>query len=394
MNRLIKPTELRSGESEERSATWLELFYDLVFVVAVAELGHHLATHLSVSGLVEFIGLFIPVWWAWFHYTIYADRFDTDDVTHRLLTILQMLIIAGLAASIHGAIGETYREVAISLVGVRVVMIVMYLRTRRIEVARPLARRLVGTFSLGGALWVASVFAPEPWRYALWAVAVAQEYLTVTIGSTRRLYARMPVSESHLPERFGLFTIIVLGESVVGVVAGLAEQDLRSVAAITGGLGLLLAFGIWWAYFGDLEGGVLKGLGGLSVVAWVYVHLPLTMGLTAVGIAVEHAIAEGTGHSLEPFGVWLFAGSMATVSTGIAVTNFATANVMKTDDRRRRGWWRLGVAVLSLLAGAVVIALEGTGLLIAFLLAVVSLSQVLSDLIGQQIALRRSQDVE
>ena len=374
--------KVRSGEQGERHATWLELFYDLVFVVAIAELGHNLSTDYTAVGLLQFLGLFVPIWWAWFHHTIYADRFETDDAGHRLLTILQMVSVAALAATVHGAIGDTAQEFALAIVGVRVVQIVMYLRTWHMEAARPLCRRLIGMFAIGSIAWIVSISLPEPWRYILWAAILVSEFGFVYLPATRRTYAKLPLSESHLPERFGLFTIIVLGESVAGVVAGLAEQDLRSMATVLAASGILVAFGIWWVYFANLEGGVLKGLGGWSVVVWVYSHLPLMMGLTALGVGIDHAVAEDPGHALDPFGVWLVAGSLAAASLAIAVNRLATAKVVETVGTRRRVGWRVGVAAVALAVGGVVVVTDGIGLLLLAPLAVLSLLQVATDLFG------------
>ena len=90
-----KPPHLRSID-QEYHASWIELFFDLVFVFVIAELSHHLEEHLSVTGFLEFAALFVPCWWAWVLFTFYADRFDTDDVVHRLLMLSGMLAIAFL----------------------------------------------------------------------------------------------------------------------------------------------------------------------------------------------------------------------------------------------------------------------------------------------------------
>lgn len=89
----------RNGETE-RHATWLELFYDLVFVVTITQLSHTLSANISLSGVLSFVALFVPVWWAWIGATFYATRFDTDDVGHRLLTLFQMMAITALAINI------------------------------------------------------------------------------------------------------------------------------------------------------------------------------------------------------------------------------------------------------------------------------------------------------
>lgn len=102
MKAWLQPPQLRSREDGEdhRHATWLELFYDLVFVVAIAQLAHNLSNDVSLSGFSGFVVLFIPVWWAWIGTTFYANRFDSDDIGHRLLTGLQMVAIAAIAVNI------------------------------------------------------------------------------------------------------------------------------------------------------------------------------------------------------------------------------------------------------------------------------------------------------
>jgi low temperature requirement protein LtrA len=228
-------------------------------------------------------------------------------------------------------------------------------------------------FTASSIAWVVSVFLPEPWRYVLWAVTLVFEFGFIYLPGTRRAYARMPLSRSHFPERVGLFTIIVLGESVAGVVAGLADQNLRSTATITAALGLLVSFGLWWVYFANLEGGVLKGLGRWSVVFWVYSHLPLMMALTALGVGIDHAVAEDPSHALGSFGVWLVA---------IAVNGLATAKVTRGPATRRKVAWRLGGAAAAVAIGIVVASTDGAGLVLLAPLAAVSLIPLPSDLLG------------
>src|ERR671937_2798197 len=101
--RFLEPPRLRTAAAEryeERHATWLELFLDLVFVVAIAEDGTSFAHHVSVRGFLIYLGLFVPIVWAWAGFTFYATRFDTDDVVYRLLTLLGMFAVAGLASTI------------------------------------------------------------------------------------------------------------------------------------------------------------------------------------------------------------------------------------------------------------------------------------------------------
>ena len=101
--RLLEPPRLRTATAErdkERHATWLELFLDLVFVVAIAELGRSLAHDVTAHGFLRYLGLFVPIWWAWAGFTFYATRFDTDDLVYRVMTLLGMFGVAVLATTV------------------------------------------------------------------------------------------------------------------------------------------------------------------------------------------------------------------------------------------------------------------------------------------------------
>ena len=154
-----------SGEVEERSATWLELFYDLVFVVTVAELVALLADDISLPGVLAYVALFIPIWWGWIGSTFYATRFDTDDLVHRLMTAVELFAVVALAVNVHGALGETSRGFALAYAVLRGVLVFKYFGAgQAIPEARPLTTRYARGFGLDAGLWFASVFVPPPFR--------------------------------------------------------------------------------------------------------------------------------------------------------------------------------------------------------------------------------------
>ena len=116
--RFLEPPRLRTmqeDDEEERRATWLELFFDLVFVVAVAQASYVLTEHLTVSRLFAYLGIFVPIWWAWMGFTFYANRFDTDDLLYRLLILLAMLAIAALAVNTRHATSSSSAGFAASM---------------------------------------------------------------------------------------------------------------------------------------------------------------------------------------------------------------------------------------------------------------------------------------
>jgi low temperature requirement protein LtrA len=313
---LFKPPQLRSGQEAEteRHATWLELFYDLVFVAAVAQLASSLGNDYSWVGIFRFSVLFVPVWWAWVGHTFYLTRFDPEDMGHRLLTMAQMAAAASLAVHVPAALGATSAGFALSYAAVRFILVAEYLRAGRyIPLVRPLTRRYAAGFGTAASLWALSALVPVPWRFGLWGVALAFDFLTpLTAGL---LHVRFPPHLMHLPERFGLFTIIVIGEAVVGVVMGIGPGGLTFGSGIAGFMGLLVAFALWWGYFEGAKGAAVRALSSSSHVRryqqWLYSHLPLLMGITATAVGVKHVIRLAPGDALSFQEGWLLSLSVA-----------------------------------------------------------------------------------
>lgn len=291
-----KPRLHRTSDSqEERRVGWIELFFDLVFVVVVSQLAHALAGEVTWRAVGTFALLFVPSWWLWIGMTFYAERFETMDVSHRLATFAAMLPVTALALFTHAGLPEGARGFALAYAAGRALIIAMWLRGGFHEpVARPMTHRFGVGFGASAALFVASVWVPAPWRYALWAVALCVDLLTPAV--TFRTQRALPPFSSRIPERFGLFVLIVLGESIVSIVTGLAEAHpltFRTVAA--GGLGMALTFAFWWLYFDIISHRYARpGLGfGISRN---YLHLPLVMSCTAMAAAVLNVVR----HADEP----------------------------------------------------------------------------------------------
>lgn len=291
-----KPT-LRTDEDEgrDRKVGWLELFFDLYFVVVIAELAHYLAGHVSWSGLGEFIFLFLPVWWIWIGATYYIERFETEGIENRLIVFAQMIPIAGLAVFAHDAMGETSVGYALSYAVCRTFHTVLWWRGGiHDRQFRPVAKRFVLGFSISTGLFYLSVLMPLPVRFWLWGAGLAIDLITPAF--TLEHQAMLPrLSTSKLPERYGLFMIIVLGESVVGVVSGLADQSVFSgFVAIAAILGIAMAFGLWWIYF-DFIGRRPFKPGIWYAFFWSYLHLPLAIVVTAAGAGLLNVIADEDG---------------------------------------------------------------------------------------------------
>lgn len=305
----------------DRRVTWLELFFDLVFVAAVAQVGTPLSAHYSFAEFGRYALLLLVVWWAWHGYAVYATRFDSDDLTERGATALQMLAVIFMAANAEEGIdSESSAGFAAAYAVMRFILTGRYLRASQRPRARQLARDYAMGFGTAAALWLVSSVVPAPWRYLCWAVALAFDLATERVASRHTL--ALPPHATHLPERFGLFTLILLGEAMVAVMKGIQHQPEWTVAAATTALsavGLLCA--VWWGYFeaaGAADHRHVRCADDCQrLAAWSQAHLPLYLGVALLGMGAEHAVAAGGWQTLHGEEVWLVA--LAVALTGLAI---------------------------------------------------------------------------
>jgi low temperature requirement protein LtrA len=352
----------------DRRATWLELFFDLVFVVAIAQLSNALSADKTLEGFLIVCGLFVPVWWAWVGYTFYADRFDTDDVVHRVLMLAGMFAVGALASVIPDAAKGSTAAFAAAYVAVRAFVIVLNARAwLHLPAARPLLNAYIPAFTLAAALMLGSIAVDPPWRYVIWAVALAIDLGTPLVSRIR--IQAVPIHASHIPERIGLFTIIVLGETVLAVVIGTDAVDWNLESGLVAALGFTLAASLWWLYFDYLDGEMLLGRSVWAGQAYLYSHLPLLAGVIAIGVGVKYAIQATAQSELGESTRWILCGGVALAFAALAAISYVASRSRADVDL----WLRLGVSV-----AALAIAILGGGLdplpMVALLAAAVTAS--------------------
>jgi len=323
----VSPPQLRTKDVEgHRTATWLELFYDLVFVVAVAIVAARLLEDITVAGVASYFGYFALLWWLWASHTYYADRYDTDDLVYRLLAAGQMVAIVVIAAALSPDAASSTRVFAAGYAVSRILLLIMYWRAyRHVRETRTLVRGYLIGFGLAAIVWTASALVGDSARPMLWAVALAIDLVTPWV--MRREQAKVPFDVSHLPERFGLFTILVLGESIAAVVVGLSHSEWSFVPTLTAASGVAIATSLWWIYFDNARGAVVRRDASVKrtwrPTVWIYTHLPLAASLAASGVAMEIAVAEA-GHGAMPGSDrWLLVGSVVFVMGCLALIQTA-----------------------------------------------------------------------
>ena len=314
-----------------RRVTWLELFCDLVFVVAVARLGALLHDDHSARGVAAFAGLLIAVWWLWSSFSYFADLFDDDGPIQRGVQLLAGLGAAVLAVTLTDGFDRHSARFAAVYAALLALLTAMYAVEGRAEPrAAELCRWYVAGSATGASLWAVSLLVPTPGRYAVWCVAlVAHAAICGPIAYTRM--REPPHQISHMPERFGLFTILVLGEAVWSTVNGIALSGWNAAAVTVALAGYFIAAGMWWVYFVGYDEAAINrvlasGRGAqLRGFLYGYGHPLIYAAIVATGIGVELAAEAAVHH--EAVRLPLFGAAQATlilgfilVSTGIGLT--------------------------------------------------------------------------
>ena len=343
----------RSTADGHRQATWIELFFDLIFVVAVAQLATLLLDDVSWWRGMVYAVTYMAVWNSWASATFYANRFDSDDLSQRLITFAQMLTVAGMAASVAESAAIPF---AISIALFRLLTAISYARvSKAIPSEAALANHMVIVSSVIAAIWAASVFVDGRARIVVWVFAIGLEIGIRWLRSSRKRRGSIAIQMNHLVERFGLFTIIVLGETVLAVVVGVAHAHWEATAVIFAAIGMTISFSLWWIYFEGVVGTPLRNLGGIRPLVWVYSQAVLVMSITAVGIGLEVAIFTELGESLGAPHTIVLVGSLALALMSIAVV---LASEATPEDRTWGLLARLPAILLVLLMGLIPVSAQ------------------------------------
>ncbi len=375
---LVKPPRLRSLEpGTDRKVTWLELFFDLVFAAALSQVAAPLSHDYSLAGLFRFSVLFLLIWWAWAGHTTFSTRFDTDDLVQRLLTLLQMFAVAVMAVNAEDALGSrSAAGFAAAYAAVRLVLVAQYWRATHVAISRPLSVHFFAGHGAAALLWLVSSVVAPPGRFWIWAVAFTVDFGTPILGLRHTI--RIPPDAAHLPERFGLFTIILLGESMIAIMQGMESQEYWSASAALSALcGMCLIFLIWWWYFDEASGHVARQGSSSRHAAllhvWGEAHVLLFLGIVTTGVGIEHVISVATVRHLEPHESWILSGGVALVMASLTTIGAASRRAER-DPRPLRVFglhWALAAVTL------------GTGAIAHLIPSVVAISLLAALCLGQ-----------
>jgi low temperature requirement protein LtrA len=328
----------RSADEEHRSATTLELFYDLCFVVAVAqassELSHLVVERRFADAVTGYAAAFFGTWWAWVNYVWFASGHDSDDTVYRVLTLVQIAGVLVFAAGVHeGMVDFDWTTATVGYVIMRLGMVAMWLRVARDQPAhRRRALRYAAGVTALQVLWILRLALVDERTLAIasfFVLALAEMAWPVI---AERATPGQQFHPGHLAERFGLFFIIVLGETILSSTVAVREAidavglevDVLLVAAAS----LVSAFAMWWAYFGREDEPTFDRFNGAFV--WGYGHLPVFAGIAAFGAGVHVAVDAMTGVGSERV-----AAVALTLPVAVAVAGFTLLAVTTGSEKER-----------------------------------------------------------
>ncbi len=282
----------RDIHEPHRTATPLELLFDLSFVVAIAlaasQLHHGVMEHRTGSALVGFLIAFWATWWAWMNHTWFASAYDDDSAVFRLLTMLQMVGVLVFATGVPGLFSGDFRVGVLGYVVMRLALVVQWLLAARGDPAR---RTTCRRYALGIALaqlgWVVRLWLPPEWGWPVFALLLVLE-MAVPLWAERA--GGTPWHAHHIAERYSGLLIITLGEVVLGAanaVAGMWQTFGWTLNLALVGLGsTALVFALWWMYFLLPSGDALHRHRERSFV-WGYGHVAIFVSAAAIGAALS-----------------------------------------------------------------------------------------------------------
>ncbi|PRY40350.1 low temperature requirement protein A [Umezawaea tangerina] len=294
-----RPMTARRPDEPHRASTPLELLFDLSFVVAVASAAamlHHSLTEDHIGhGVLGYVTVFFAIWWAWLNFTWFASSYDTDDVVYRVTTLVQVTGVLVLAAGVPRAFEDgDFKIVTAGYVVMRLAMVSQWLRAwHGDQDRRGTALRYAAGITAVQLGWVARLFLPDGLLLTAFIVLAVLEML-VPVWAERA--AGTTFHPGHVVERYGLFTLIVLGESILAasnaIRAGLdAAADVPGLVSLAFA-GLVIVFALWWLYFDHPAEEQLTTL--RKSLTWGYGHYLVFASAAAVGAGLEVSVDYDT----------------------------------------------------------------------------------------------------
>jgi low temperature requirement protein LtrA len=374
--RRVPTPRRRLHAPEAQAVTFVELFFDLVFVFAVTQVTSLTASDLTVNGIARSLLLFWLIWWAWTQFTWTLNPADTNHDTVRIVTLVATGAAFLMAASTTRAFGDDVLWFAVPYLVVRILGLALQVR---IDLERDGARHRtvllwVAMSLVGLALVLVGALVDPPARNVIWVLAIVAD-LAAAARASRGTWDLTP---AHFSERHGLFVIIALGESLIVAAAAVSSEPRTGHLVVDTVAALAVAGLLWWTYFGWLKEALEHGLeaagrriGAVASTAFSIGHFPVVFGIICFSVALEEIVHHpgqvpaGEVTAALGAGVALFVGCSALAYWRTCgellvprlVVLALTVAVLAMVSSQAPGW-QLGVVAAGLLA---IVLVEGTG---------------------------------
>jgi low temperature requirement protein LtrA len=372
---------LRSGEGERR-ATYFELFFDLVYVFAITQLSHHLLVHLTWTGAAETAFFLVAVYWAWNYTTWMANWFDPEVTAVRLVLVFVMLASLLMAVAIPEGFGDHALLFAASYCGLQIGRNAFVVGVTPAGAFNRNFRQILTWSVLSVPFWIGGALADGGARWTLWLAALGLDLAAPLVRYWLPRFGYTPLGEwqidaGHFAERFQLFVIIVLGESIVLTGAAASDAGLDAAVVVALAFAFLASVALWWLYFGQVATSAARRLaaddvpGHVGRDAYTYLHLPIVAGILLAAVGDELVIAH-PNDELGTAGALVALGGPALYLLGVVAFGARVG--------RHQPWTRLAAAAV--FAAAVPLAAEASGLLVAAVSTALLALLVVADRLG------------
>jgi low temperature requirement protein LtrA len=347
---------IHTAPTEEEGSTWLQLFFDLVYVAILVELGNRLSHDLSLEGVITFALLFVPIWLSWLELVDYGRRYPVDDIGQRILTVLYMAVLLVMAFEIHNLTGSTTTTFLVTYGFSKFILAAMYSRA---WIYYPTYRHITSNrapaFTIVGFLWIVIAFM-APTNFWLWTLAIIlgaliPAFIHLLHEATNRSHLpHPPIKYRYTLNRFGGLTIIVLGEFFIKLATSSAGRELTAINYIIGAGLLAISVSLWWLYFDHLEHSNLAETRS-RLWLWTFSHYPFLAAITAYGVVGNKVFAVTPQVPLADDKRILFTSALAVALLAYGIIEWASKEQDEPLSRSPQPYFRIGGATALLALG-------------------------------------------
>jgi low temperature requirement protein LtrA len=337
------PPKKFSTRIEERKISWLELFYDLVYVIAIARITHHLSEHLNISGFLDYTYLFGMIFWGWFNGSFHHDLHGTTGLRTNLMTLWQMVIVAALIVTLNSPVEKLIINATIAAIIMQIFITYLWWSVGIYDKEhRVLNRPYTICYLLALGLLLLTFFNP-PYVRIIFYLSLVLNYLPafIIIRMSKERAKEFSLS-SNMTERLGLFTIILFGEVVAGVIKGASEvKVLEFHVWINFGLAIMIIFAAWWIFFSMIADRKCN-TGYLNSYLMILTYIPTLMSLGMIGVSFSQLLL-GYENSLDGHLYWIkigFGVSLSVFIFGIMIIS-RFLNYPEEYVTLKRNWLRI-----------------------------------------------------